>query len=807
MSLPVDRPTDTHAGLDLSAGHEVRLQHALASAMSAGRSPTEVLRLFSDELDEWLPHHHVDVELLTEDGEHFVYLGAAFRDPPYHPNGSDRQPSLWSGFAGGERYSLEGYTIRHVIRSGQAARFDSYSTDPVVLETGNPGELDVMRAGLDHGLQLPLRIGERVFGVMCLGRGAPHGPFDDAEFELGIAIAERVAPFLHAFRVYRFEHELREQVERQRDFLARLNAISRAVAGSVDEQAVLETFASELRKAIPCTAIDVRLLIDDEPAEPACRAFVAGEDGRWRFSGKRPVASEPGRGVLLGEAPSELQPLDGDGDAVVLTVPLSARSRLIGALSFTGDRALDGDEQRRVAALFADHLGPYLDSVRMARAAEDRGREVGASAERNRVAQEIHDSIVQDLIAARHALGGGDEAHARGLLGEAIAQSRKLLWSLRTLEVPQQQLGPLLEAEASAAARELGADLDVAVALGSVMLDAGQSTAAYSIVKQLLTNVRRHSHAKAIVLRVTSGERTCHVRLTDDGVGMPPGLREHRPRMDGGGAGLFLVRERVRAAGGTLLIRSDHGKGTVVEVELPLRRPAEGGAALSAAYAEIEPIAIEPASEEPISVLLIDDHQVVREGLRRVLDRTPGLVVVGEAADGIAGVRLAVAARPDVAVVDLNLPHLSGVEVIRAIVEQSPETRILGTSAFDDPQAMHEVLSAGAHAFISKAAPSGDLIRTLRALFERTGDGCVGSVAQVGVRGGSAAAAEQPQLTGREEEILDLIKTDLTYRAIGAQLFISEKTVQYHVNHLFAKLGVRSRAAAVSRASELGFFA
>jgi DNA-binding NarL/FixJ family response regulator/signal transduction histidine kinase len=776
---------------------ELRSLWALGEAVSQGLSPAEFLGVFSDELSAGLPHHHVNVCLLTGDGSHFYHLGAAFRDPPYLATGREKERSIWSGLDSGGRYPLEKFTIRHAIRTGRSLRFDDYVNDQLVIGTNNPDELRLMQRGLTYGLVIPLRASDSVFGVMCAGRGRPYGPFTDDELAVAVAVTSRVAPLIHTFRQYRLELDLREEMERQRDFLAHLNAISRAVAGSTDEEQVLATFAQEIRKRIGCHGLEVRLL--DRTAEvPSCRVFVADSSDTWAFVGEREAESEPGARVLLHQVPMEL---DEDGGEQNLTVPLKARSRTIGAISFRAADGLGNPRTADAARMFADHLGPYLDSVRLAREAEQRSREVGAASERNRLAQEIHDSVIQDMIGARRLLGD-DPERAAAVLEGAIEQSRALLWNLRTLDVTQDQLVTLLVAELSAVGAELGAETraDINVPPGSI--EPRQATVLHAVGKQALANARRHSAARNVTLTLRLEDGQCRMEVFDNGIGMPVGSHEHRPRMDGGGAGLFIIRERVLAAGGRLQLRSGHGKGTTVAVVVPLVRPAE--AAQLAEIGATDPILVEAAEHDTATVILIDDHQVVREGLRRVLDRTEGFAVVGESGDGVGGIRLAVSVRPNLAVVDLHLPHRSGVEVIRALAVQTPKTRIVATSAFDDPAATHEMLEAGAHAFVSKSAPVEDLVRTLRTLLEPSVPGRVIAPPQVIVKPPTravSASGDTVQLSKREDEILELMSTDLTYREIGAQLFISEKTVQYHVQHLYDKLGVHSRAAAVSRAA------
>lgn len=563
--------------------------------MSAGLSPGEFLQVFSDELAGWLPHHHVDLMVLTRDGEHFVYLGAAFRDAPYHQPGDD-DASLWSGFSEGGRYRLADFTIRHMVESKQALRFDDYPHDPLVAATANPGELWTMREhGLRYGLMLPLMIENNIFGMMCCGRGDPYGRFVDSEFELALMVAARTAPFVHTFRAYLLEHELLAQVASQRDFLGRLNAISRAVAASVDERDILATFASEFRKTIPCEGIEVRLLTSPAGATPICRSFVADRSGNWANVGERPVADELGAHVLLGEETVQIEPAGPGGEGVALSVPLRARSRRIGSLTFTGAAALGSEPTRAAALLFADHLGPYLESVRLGREAEQRGRELGAAGERTRVAEEIHDSIIQDLIAARHL--ADDRETLDSLLESAISRSRKLLWRLRALEVTAAQLPTLLEAELAATAEELGGVAKAEIDPELEAIDSAQATSLYVIAKQLLTNVRRHSGAGTLALGLTVVGDHCRLVVADDGVGIAPGTIEHQPGADGGGAGLFLIRERVRLGGGELAIRSGAGNGVETEVTLPARRPDHIATGMLAAFAETEPIVVESAAQ------------------------------------------------------------------------------------------------------------------------------------------------------------------------------------------------------------------
>jgi DNA-binding NarL/FixJ family response regulator len=211
---------------------------------------------------------------------------------------------------------------------------------------------------------------------------------------------------------------------------------------------------------------------------------------------------------------------------------------------------------------------------------------------------------------------------------------------------------------------------------------------------------------------------------------------------------------------------------------------------------------------EPLRVLVVDDHPLYREGLATALSTLPGVRVVAEAGDGAEAVRVAAELTPDVVVMDLNLPSLSGIEATRRITAARPETAVLVLTMLDGDDALFAAMRAGARGYLLKGADRAEIARALQTV----GNGEVVFSAALASRVlgwfGSRAglrAVPFPELTDREREVLDLLARGLTNAAIARRLVVSDKTVRNHVSNVFAKLHVADRAEAVARARDAGF--
>lgn len=212
------------------------------------------------------------------------------------------------------------------------------------------------------------------------------------------------------------------------------------------------------------------------------------------------------------------------------------------------------------------------------------------------------------------------------------------------------------------------------------------------------------------------------------------------------------------------------------------------------------------AGNEPVRVLLVDDHPMYLEGLRLVLSGEPGIEVAGEAADGNAAVTSALELQPEVVVMDLNLPGQRGIDATRQIVAASPHIGVLVLTMFDDDDSVFAAMRAGARGYLLKGAERAQVVRAIKSV--SAGEVIFGpSVARHMQRFFEAppvTAALFPGLTPREHEVLDLVARGRSNTDIARVLGVSGKTVRNHVSNIFAKLQVADRAQAIVRARSAG---
>ncbi len=204
-------------------------------------------------------------------------------------------------------------------------------------------------------------------------------------------------------------------------------------------------------------------------------------------------------------------------------------------------------------------------------------------------------------------------------------------------------------------------------------------------------------------------------------------------------------------------------------------------------------------------ILVADDHGIVRSGIRMLIDRQDGMRVVAEAEDGVAAVEMTLSERPDVAVLDVSMPRMTGLQAAREIKAQSPRTVVLLLSMHDDERYSFEALKAGAAGFVLKRAADTDLIDAIRAAMR--GEAFVSPANQSEVlREWAAGGLDQPheELTPRELEVVKLIAEAHTNRQIADVLHVSEKTVESHRANLLQKLGMRDRVELVRYAIRRG---
>lgn len=213
-----------------------------------------------------------------------------------------------------------------------------------------------------------------------------------------------------------------------------------------------------------------------------------------------------------------------------------------------------------------------------------------------------------------------------------------------------------------------------------------------------------------------------------------------------------------------------------------------------------------PKTKAKIKVLLADDHHIVRAGIRQLLESAKDIQVIAEAGDGEEAQALIQKHKPDVAVLDIQMPKASGIEVTRWVRSHLPEVGVLILTAYDDEPYVMAVLQAGANGYVLKTAKTEELIQAVRDVHEGKSalDPAVTQKLMSTLFKGADKTSFEP-LTDRELDVLRLAAKGYTNKSIGVQLNISDRTVQGHLAHIFAKLQATSRTEAVMRGVSLGW--
>ncbi|HSL17235.1 MAG TPA: response regulator [Methylomirabilota bacterium] len=346
--------------------------------------------------------------------------------------------------------------------------------------------------------------------------------------------------------------------------------------------------------------------------------------------------------------------------------------------------------------------------------------------ERKRLAKLLHDDVQQLLSAVRFSLDVAPRVPADQLedhvrkIDEMVVTCQETARSLTyELSPPILQAGTLVEV-AEWLVRWFGEHHGLRVDLNV----AGQVPAAsehgkvllFQVLREVLFNVVKHSGTLVARVDLSTRNGFLVVVVEDDGGGFDPQAVESRLQRPTS-FGLFNIRERLDALGGGLVIDATPQRGARLRLELPLAEDLDSEPAIPPPRELDAATARTPEAgpkEGVIRLLVVDDHTVVRESFVGLLDLQPDLEVVGEAADGEAAVQLAEELRPDVVVMDLNLPGIDGLEATRRIKAMRPDVVVVGLSFHEDEAYVRAMIEAGADAYASKSDPSGHVIATIR---------------------------------------------------------------------------------------------
>lgn len=367
--------------------------------------------------------------------------------------------------------------------------------------------------------------------------------------------------------------------------------------------------------------------------------------------------------------------------------------------------------------------------------------------ERARLAQVLHDDLQQILVGAKFGLSAvgavcsdcpqdtdrivEQTRDVTQLLDQAIETARTLSHELSPSVLRQEGLVPALSWLGDVMRSRYG--LQVSIEVSGAARDCGDTlrTLLFRVAQELLFNVVKHASAHEASLHLAMQPDRVRLEVRDGGCGFDPdGLTQGD---DTHGLGLFSIEERIVLFGGRMEIDSEPGKGTAVRITVPASRAAAttserpGSGELGKESPRGEPPKGKPPvgvvrshrrAQRPVTVLLADDHRVVRQGLRALLEDYPDIDVQGEAEDGLQAYQLASETRPDVVIMDVAMPELDGIEATRRIKSQFPSIRVIGLSMFEAPESRRRMLAAGADVYLLKSDPIQELVAKVRGAFE-----------------------------------------------------------------------------------------
>lgn len=348
--------------------------------------------------------------------------------------------------------------------------------------------------------------------------------------------------------------------------------------------------------------------------------------------------------------------------------------------------------------------------------------------ERQRLSQVLHDGLQQILVGAKYRLAFIDrdaDVHkakyeVSELIDTAIETSRSLSAELSPPVLLQGDFVSSLEWLARWMHDKHGLDVNLVSHRKIKRLTTEATLLLFQAARELLFNVVKHSGVKTVRIEVEQSEDQIVLSIEDEGLGFD--VRQLHSEKGRSGTGLPGVQERISYIGGRLEIESAPGRGSRFELIAPFSTLA--GESESAIREEMQArisVLISPelgssqdGTERRIRIMLVDDHMVMRQGLAGLLRGEPDFEIVGEASDGESAVKLARDIRPDVVLMDINMPRMDGIQATQIIHGELRDTCIIGLSMFQEPEREAAIREAGAVGYLSKTGPSDDVISTIR---------------------------------------------------------------------------------------------
>ncbi len=461
-------------------------------------------------------------------------------------------------------------------------------------------------------------------------------------------------------------------------------------------------------------------------------------------------------------------------------------------------------------------------------------RQLAMLEERERIGRELHDDLGQVMgyvnmqaQTALDLLGRQQTPQAEAALAQLVQVAQSAQHDVREYILGIRQSGAAADNFSAALRKYLHAlqqryDLTVQLSLPDDLpvhfLAVEVEVQLLRVLQEALTNVARHAGVDSARLTLTLDDEWAMVVIADAGVGFaldsPDAPSPYEPEAH---FGLKIMRERIASVGGSLEVTTAPGEGTRVAVRMPR--------VLTPSHADA--VELDRDSARALRVLLVDDHPLFLEGLYNMLSAR-GVQVVGMAHDGLEALALAHQLRPEVILMDVNMPQCDGVTATRRILAELPDIKIVMLTVAADDDTLFAALKNGASGYLLKSLDSVTLFRMLsdlmrgeiviapglakRVLMELVHQDIEEENAPPADTSGPAIGDEQPTsamgediLTGRQLEVLQWVAQGLTYKEVGQRLYISERTVKYHMGEIMERLHLKNREQVALYAQQEGW--
>lgn len=413
--------------------------------------------------------------------------------------------------------------------------------------------------------------------------------------------------------------------------------------------------------------------------------------------------------------------------------------------------------------------------------------------ERATIARELHDSIAQSLscmkmqVSCLQMQGDALPESSRELLSQirnelnaSWAQLRELLTTFR-LQLTEPGLRPALEASCEEYSAKFGFPVKLDYQLPPRLVPSHQAIHLLQIAREALSNALKHSQASEVVVTVAQNDNQVKLTVQDNGCGVPENaIRSNH-------YGMIIMRDRAQS------LQAIAASAVVNQVAPKWWSPLFPKK-LSQTSKEIP-----MSNQEPATILLIDDHPMLRTGVKQLISMAPDITVVGEASNGEQGIELAESLDPDLILLDLNMPGMNGLETLDKLREKSLSGRIVVFSVSNHEEDVVTALKRGADGYLLKDMEPEDLLKALHqaAAGEMVLSEALTPVLAASLRANRATTERDVnQLTPRERDILKLIAQGLPNKMIARRLDITESTVKVHVKHMLKKMKLKSRVEA-----------